>query len=224
MGNPPDLDETFYLAFVNACGRLRIDPHDLIRVCYSESGVKASAHNPHGHASGIFQAMPDTLVGLGWTKGHDAYRQLSAAEQVPYLERYFRPWAEHCKSDALCYTACFLPAMLKKAAEVGESYVLCGARGPLTWAYVANKGLDYDGDGNISLGDLGRHLERVCRGARYEVIVNNLREAMGLQPRPLPEPEPTVPELPNPISEDDGGAARRDATLDTVEHPFEEKE
>lgn len=32
---------------------------------------------------------------------------------------------------------------------------------------------------------------------------------------------PTLPELEDPISEDDGGASRRDATLDTVEHPFD---
>lgn len=34
---------------------------------------------------------------------------------------------------------------------------------------------------------------------------------------------PTLPELPDPISEDDGGASRHQATLDTVEHPFDEK-
>lgn len=32
---------------------------------------------------------------------------------------------------------------------------------------------------------------------------------------------PTLPEL--PVSEDDGGASRRDATLDTVEHPFDDE-
>jgi hypothetical protein len=35
---------------------------------------------------------------------------------------------------------------------------------------------------------------------------------------------PTLPEVENPVSEDDGGASRRQATLDTVEHPFDEKE
>jgi hypothetical protein len=35
---------------------------------------------------------------------------------------------------------------------------------------------------------------------------------------------PTLPALEDPISEDDGGASRRSATLGTVEHPFDDDE
>lgn len=212
---PPDLDDAFFAAFVAACERLGIDPLALIRVLYSESSVMASAHNIHGDASGILQAMPQTLLGLGWTRGHEAFRQLSAAEQVPYLERYYTPYAAHCRTDALCYVATFLPALLTRADELGPAFPLCGARGPLAWAYGANRGLDIDRDGVITVADLGRRLELACRGARWDAIVWRLRQAMGLEPAPLQEAAPTEREL--PALEEDGGAARHAATGDSVE-------
>lgn len=207
MSGLPDLDDAFFLAFVNACSRLHIDPLCLIRVLFSESGVRASAHNPNGNAAGIFQAMPDTLKGLGFIGGWPEFLRLSATEQVPYLERYYRPHAPRCTSDALCYVALFLPALLPAAFLGDESFVLCGQRGPLAWAYGANRGLDDDGDGKITVGDLAAHLQNVCIGARYAVIVERIRQAMGLPSGPIPDPDPTLPEMPAPSGGDPPDAA-----------------
>lgn len=194
---PPDLSEAFFLAWVNMCSRLGVDTIDLIRVSFSESGgVRPSARNPNGDASGLIQFMPDTLRRLGWTKSTDEFRHLAAEDQVPFVERYYRPYAQWCTNDALCYVATFLPAMLPGAAGAGEGsdYVLCGQRGPWAWAYTANRGLDHDGDGAISVADMARQLELACVGARYAAIVDRLRRAKGEDPPPLPDPEPTQPE------------------------------
>ncbi len=196
MTDPQDLRDLFFIRWIDMCDRLHIDPFDLIRVAFSEAGVRAAAHNPNGHASGLIQFMPDTLLGLGWTKGHEAFRQLDAAEQVPWVERYMRPHASWCLSDALCYVAVFLPALGAKAAAQGNEYVLCGARGPLAWAYGANKVLDRDKNGSITVGDLGQQLASQCSGARWDAILWRLRQAMGLQPPAIEPPPDTLPELP----------------------------
>jgi hypothetical protein len=193
---PTDHSDLFYIRWIDMCDRLHIDPFDLARVSYSESGCRAAAHNPNGHASGLIQFMPDTLLGLGWTKGHEAFRQLDAAEQVPWVERYMRGHASWCTSDALCYVAVFLPALGAKAQKDGPEFVLCGARGPLAWAYGANKVLDKDGNGNITVSDLGRQLEAQCKGTRWDAIMWRMRQAMGLQPPTLAEPPDTLPEIP----------------------------
>lgn len=187
-----DLSDAFFSRWAAACGKLHIDPFDLIRVAYSESGCRASAHNPHGNASGLIQFMPNTLLSVGWTQGHEAFRRLPAEEQVIFVERYFRPWREFCTSAGLCYVATFLPALTKAAAKSGPDFVLCGMRGPLTWAYQANTVLDRDGDGRITVGDLEAQLDRQCQGARYNAILWRLRQAMGLDPPEMP-PESESP-------------------------------
>lgn len=193
---PPDHSDLFYLRWLDMCTRLSVDPFDLLRVAYSESGCRASAHNPNGHASGLIQFMPDTLLGLGWTNGHEAFRLLSAAEQVPWVERYMRRYGPWCRSDALCYVAVFLPALGPKVAEMGDEFVLCGHRGPLAWAYAANRVLDRNADGSITVADLSQQLAHQCVGARWDAIVWRMRQAMGLEPMVMAEPPPTQPELP----------------------------
>lgn len=212
--SPPDLTDTFFLRWVNMAARLRVDAIDLMRVAFAESGVRAGAHNPKGDASGLIQFMPATLSGLGWTRGHAAFRALPAEDQVPYVERYYRPYAHWVTSDALAYVATFLPALGPGAARHGHEYILC-ARDPahlshhpeilrrtLVQAYNWNPVLDkikLDGtqgkDGIITVGDLAEHLRRSCRGTRYDAILFRLRQAMGLQPEPIPDPPPTEPEV-----------------------------
>lgn len=201
MIGPPDLSDGFFGAWVDMCDRLNIDPIDLIRVSYSEAGCRATAHNPNGNASGLIQFMPGTLLGLGWTKGHDEFRELDAAAQVPWVERYMAEHASWCRSDALCYVAVFLPALGHKALTTGPEYVLCGANGPLSWAYKANRVLDrlkasgaQGADGIITVADLARQLTVQCQGARWDAILWRLRQTMGLQPPAIPPPPDTQPE------------------------------
>lgn len=240
MPSPPDLSDAFFERWVAACRRLDVDPVDLVRVAYSESGCRANAYNPSGHASGVIQFMPSELFGLGFRRDLDdvaraaALRELDAAMQVDLVEAYFRGWAHRAgvdgklvpqlTSDVLCYVATFLPALLADAIAAGEgarAFVLCGLHGPLAWAYVDNRLLDVDGDSEITVGDLAAHLERQCRGARYDAIVFRMRQAMGESPPRPPEPPPTEREL--PVAEDDGGMSRRDATSDAIKQSAQDR-
>lgn len=189
-----DLSDGFFVRWAESMGRLGIDPFEAIRVAFSESGCRARAHNPMGNASGTIQFMPATLVGLGWSKGHSAFRELTAEQQVPYVEAYFKPWAKWCKSDALVYVATFLPALVERAAKSGNpDFVLAAIGTSMEWAYRANVVLDRlkEGgatgpDGKITVADLAAHLARQCQGPRWNEVEGRLRQAMGLQPLPPP--------------------------------------
>lgn len=75
----------------------------------------------------------------------------------------------------------------------------------------------------------------VTRNARNKVLLQNAARVLShhLDEEKVWWPEDltktileaeTQPQLENPVSEDDGGASRHRATLDTIEHPFEEKD
>lgn len=159
----------------------------------SESGVRATARNPNGNASGLIQFMPATLVGLGWKSGHEAFRRLTATEQLPWVRAYFRPHRNKLPSIGAVYTATFLPALLRFAGD--PDYVLTAKDGRLAWAYGPNAGFDRDRDGRITVRELEDAVRRACKGARWDELVVRL-DASAVDRAP-----DTVPELP---AADDG--------------------
>lgn len=54
-----------------------------------ESGWNPSAHHPVTRAGGLIGFMPFIMAKLGWTAGPEAFWRLSAAEQAPFVGRYF---------------------------------------------------------------------------------------------------------------------------------------
>ena len=139
----------------------------------SESGVKATAHNPNGDASGLIQFMPKILVGLGWTSGPDAFRELSAEEQLPFVEKFFTPYVpKGLSSAARLYQATFLPATLDLGSE--PNTVICQQGGINSFAYGPNKVFDRDGDGAITVGELQAAIDRNTQGPRWAEIVARL--------------------------------------------------
>jgi hypothetical protein len=212
--NPPDLSDSFFEQWVAMCGRLDVDPLDPLRVAYSESDCSARAHNPGGDAVGLIQFMPATLVNLGWHQGWAAFAALSAEQQVPFVEAYFKSHAHGhdgsplLLSDAHCYVVTFLPACLPSVVAAGDAadhVVLCAKAGPLAWAYRDNPGLDADGDGRITVGDLRTHLAKVCRGARYDAIAARLAAIVAPSPDDVPtEPDPPIVHPDVPTEPDEG--------------------
>lgn len=166
------LGPDFYDAWTAMARRLGADPIDLIRVAYAETGVNPSARDPSSNAGGLIGFMPSTLRGLGWTGTPEEFRELSAVQQIPYVEAYYRPYKGKLHDDGLVYVANFLPAYLSAAASGGDSYVLT-QRGEAF--YDQNQILDRNGDGAISVGDLRRHLAIQDKGARYDTIEKELR-------------------------------------------------
>ena len=182
---------SFASALCAAAGRHGWDPEHMLRVMMSESGINPAAHNPNGHASGLIQFMPQTLLNLGYTDGPEAFRKLSAEEQVPYVEAYYSPYPD-LDSPARFYLATFLPALLTREGSRDMTFVLCGDHGPLAWAYAANRVFDRDQKGYITLGDLSRAIDRACQGPYWDLKLAELRHE--LTP---PEPTPTARELPS---------------------------
>lgn len=189
-----DLSDSFFLRHAGVAQRLGVDPFDLLKPMYSESNIRAAAHNPNGDASGVLQFMPATLRGLGWTQGDAAFRALPADEQVPFVEAYFRPHAfriggggqkiPQLTTAAHVYTVMFLPADLTSLVAAGEgwpSVILCQHGGKLSWAEDANKVLDENGDGAITAGELMDRLDKVCVGPRWDEICDRMT---ALTPQP----------------------------------------
>jgi hypothetical protein len=151
---------------------LDCDPMDLARPLFNESGLSFKAHNPKGDASGIFQAMPFVLRGLGFTgaggytevpgayararmasddatmKALDralaaAFRTLDAGSQLdPWMAKYYAPHRGKLVNATAVYMATFCPAYLDKAGE--PEWVICGSRpsDPRKNWYPVNIGLD----------------------------------------------------------------------------------
>lgn len=163
-----DLSDAFFAKLRAACERIGASPFDVLGVMMNESGVRADAKNPTADANGLIQFMGDTLKGLGWEGTSEAFRRLSAEEQVPYVEAYFAPHKGKLGSPAACYLCTFLPALLAHAGDM--TFVLCAALGPLAWAYAANKGFDRAGNGHITVQDLAYAIDRACTGPRWNEI------------------------------------------------------
>lgn len=170
------LGPDFYDAWVAMAQRLGADPIDLMRVAYAETGVSPTAHDPRSNAGGLIGFMPSTLRGLGWKGSPEEFRELSATQQVPYVEAYYRPYKGRLRDDGLVYVANFLPAYLSAAVAGGDSYVLTRQGEAF---YDQNQILDRDGDGEITVGDLRRHLAIQDRGTRYDTIERELRARGG---------------------------------------------
>jgi hypothetical protein len=140
------LDDGFFARIETVATNLYADPFNLMCVWMSESGMRPTAENPHGHASGIFQAMPATLRGLGFTGANGyaepagdyamaahagdtvrcerlnallaaSYRSLSATEELVWAERYYRPARGKLVSRAAIYLWTFVPADIGLASN-----------------------------------------------------------------------------------------------------------
>jgi hypothetical protein len=169
-----DLSDEFFERWVDGMNELDINPLDTARVAFAESGLRATSFHPGSNGGGIIGFMPSTLKGLGWSGTPESFRKLSAADQVPWAVKYYRPYAPYLKSDALVYVANFMPALLKQAASEGPDFVLAAQGGPYAGIYKDNKILDRNNDGKITVDDLSKHLDIQDQGARYQAIEQRL--------------------------------------------------
>jgi hypothetical protein len=151
---------------VQVANDLGAAPLDLAGCWMSESQLRSHAHNPNGNAVGIFQAMPRTLGGLGYSGTWETFRGEAVAVQLNWAYHYYRPHVGKLTSPGACYLATFLPAFMSHADE--PDFVLCDNTMVHTTWYVANRGLDVNGDGRITVQDLTDRIAAVCVGPRWE--------------------------------------------------------
>ncbi len=149
------LSDGFFNKATEVSKRIGCDPNVLLGIMVSESGLKPTAYNKHGGATGLIQFMPSTARALGTST--EALRKMSAEQQLTYVEKHFesvKKMAGFKKGDKLdagtMYTLVFLPAYAKRdvLAVKGHKYYNC------------NAGLDANKDGKITKQELGARVRK----------------------------------------------------------------
>ena len=135
--------------------RLGVPPDYLMAVMWSESRLDPAATNPEGGATGLIQFMPATAAGLGTSC--EALREMSALDQLDYVERFFRPYAPRCHTFGAFYMACFFPAAIGKE----DDYVLQTRKLSAERIARQNPAFDTDRDGRITAGEFRRRLPKL---------------------------------------------------------------
>jgi hypothetical protein len=172
-----DDDVQAYLAF---CAE--IDCPDVSAPCkvwMNESACRTTAHNPSGDASGLFQLMPQTAGGLGYSvvgDPHlDGFRKLNVSQQLLWAAKFYSHRASPLDGVGPIYVCTFLPALLEHAND--PSFVLCADAGPFSWAYVSNKSFDVAGKGSITVQDLVDAANRASSSARGQELLARIASA-----------------------------------------------
>ena len=197
-----DIADDFFPALRAMAAKLDTEPVSLLSVWFSESGVRANAHNPGGNASGLIQAMPATLKGLGYPGDHTSFRLLSATQQLPWIYRYYLPYKGKLVSVGAIYVANFLPALLEHAGDPG--YVMTAKNGVRSWAFMPNASFDANGDLQITVGELESAVQRNARGPRWEELAARLASAQtGDAPLAPPDAGAIVYAFPDPVDPPD---------------------
>jgi len=176
-----DIDDLFFPKLRDVADELGAHPAEMLAVMYSESGCRADAWNDNPkslppekrwNASGLIQFMPATLKGLGWTRGHAAFRMMSPTVQLDFVRRYYAPHTGYLGSVGGLYVATFLPALVSHAGDA--SFILTAKKGPLGWAYAPNAAFDANGDFAITVGELEDAVARNARGPRWSELLARL--------------------------------------------------
>lgn len=169
------LSDAFFVDFAALAKRQNIDPLELAAVLVSESGMRPNAHNAGG-AYGIFQAIPSTLRGLGWSSSPDSFLSLSATEQLPYLEKFMSSVSKMTgihswPGGAAFHWALFYPATIHRGFNVNSVIVSRAEDAP---SYDGNRQLDYGNKGFITYGDIIRFTDSVKSSNVYQSIATRL--------------------------------------------------
>lgn len=122
------------------------DPSDLMACIAFETGgtFSATTVNKQSGATGLIQFMPKTAIALGTTVA--ALAKMTEVEQLDYVQKYFvqNGYAGRIRTLPDLYMAILWPTAIGKPSD----YVLI--RDEDGKAYIQNKGLDLNADGNIT--------------------------------------------------------------------------
>jgi len=139
-------DDAFRSALVATAARVGIDPGHLAAAIAFETGktFSPSIKNPGSSATGLIQFMAPTAIMLGTTV--QALAQMTAVVQLEYVARYFERVRQGRSLARIedVYLAILSPA------HVGKPDGAAVFSSPSA-AYAANKGLDRDGDGIVTV-------------------------------------------------------------------------
>ena len=181
-GGVPALSDRFFADLARMGQRRQTDPSFYLVVWCLESGLNPGIVNSIG-ARGLNQMMPKTLAGLGAPAD---FEKLSGEDQLPWIERLIAGGEAlnggPFRTAARYYHSNFYPVTMARGDTPGT--VVVAGDSPDAQeraAYAANKVLDANGDGRITLADLATLLDHVratrCQDAfvRLAAAVEALR-------------------------------------------------
>lgn len=164
--------------------RLETRPEWLLNVMASESSFVPSVRNPlpRQTASELLQIIEGTATVLGTTTS--AIRRMNAVEQVRLIEKYFMPFRGKLKSLGDVYLAVFRGIIIESGPETVVA-PLNNSRKERR-AYYLNRGLDINGNGSITKGELAITAFSVGRFGNSQQIAETRPQTV------LPQQEVTI--------------------------------
>jgi len=171
LQNVQEQPDVFWDQFIRMAMRLNAKPIDLMIVFFKESQFNPNAMNPLGSARGIFQWIWIDGNKVGTRAQFDNFQNLSAYDQLPYAERFYRnalniaesqnDKASYKGGQSFLYLATIAPSRFEAWSDTEE-----GRNFPLykkpSKAYNDNSDLDADGNGIITRGDLDTIMNRTA--------------------------------------------------------------
>jgi hypothetical protein len=136
----------FKTKVIAICSGLGCDPSQLMAAMAFETGntFSPTEQNRLSGATGLIQFMPSTARGLGTSI--QALLQMTAIEQLDYVQKYMAPFKGRMHSLSDVYMTILYPVAVGKP----DSQVLFAAP---SRAYQQNRGLDVNDDGEVTKGE-----------------------------------------------------------------------
>ena len=140
--------EAFLAKVKTIASQLGIQPDWLMAVMAFESGINHKAVNSTSGATGLIQFMPSTAAGMGTSTS--ALKAMSNVEQLDWVYKYLKPYANRMKSYIDVYLAVFFPAAMGKH----DNYVI--QTSTISAATIANQNpiFDINKDKIITVGEV----------------------------------------------------------------------
>ncbi len=136
---------------------------ELLGLIASESSFKGDALNETSGAGGLIQFKPEIAKEFGTSV--DDIRKMSLVDQLPLIDRYLSKNLPKNATTSQLYGSVFMPSY----ADKGPDFQLLGSgdqfddgekiNSTIRAIYERNSGLDLDGDGFISVGELGSRIK-----------------------------------------------------------------
>jgi regulator of replication initiation timing len=180
VGNDPE----FLQEVTRLSQKYQIKEGDLLGLMASESGLDPKSDNGKGFV-GLIQFSADSAAAVGTTQA--ALKSMTRAQQMKYVEKYFDYWKlPKGASAGQLYATVFAPAYASK----DDSTVLYSSPSE---AYRGNKPLDSNGDGTITVGEMGGRIEKKKKefgiadsGIRQQPPAQNAAQQLPAAPAPAP--------------------------------------
>lgn len=167
----------FRAALVQQATDAGYDPSYIAAVIRLESDFNPAARNPGGHALGLLQwwdsLFPSTAAAAGQAGVQwNDLASLTATEQLPFVMAYLQHATTRDLVTPTDYRmAVFMPAFVGASpstvlGQANSAALLPGTNLSLGTIYAQNQGLDTNGDGVITVGDVGSQIESLVADAR----------------------------------------------------------